>query len=234
MIDIDDLKSDKEDFINYLKENSLNKRIFDDDIISKIGKMHSIIYSILLINKRLKTTKHSRVYLDEILSDYIDIVPLLVSGYNKITKCILRDIIENCLKYIYFYDHPIEFTWLDWKEKYYLFIDDYLKYINDHPNFIPHRDLELTSKIKTKYFELSKYIHSKNKTYMQLRKCLKSIKFDKKFIDEFLSDFITISDLIIMLLLLFTLDRFQKIHIKEKRIILDSLSRSHKRYIQSL
>ncbi len=227
---------DFEEFISCLKNTAL-KSVFLEKNIIKFRRMHSIIYSVLLLNKRLKTKNRSNEFFDEILSDYIQIIPLLIKGYNKVSIYYLRDIIENCLKYIYYYDHPIEFSWLEQKdkEKYFVEISEFLKYINDHPILERHqKELELSGKIKDKYFHLSKYVHSRNKNFMQLWKCLNSIQFDEQFFETYISEYKEVSDMVLTLIILFNYDNFKKIDIGEQRIILDSITKNYKRYIQSL
>ncbi len=44
-----------------------------------------------------------------------------MKGYEKLAMILLRDILENTLKFIYYCDHPIEFILLEDKDKNYIF-----------------------------------------------------------------------------------------------------------------
>ncbi|SNQ62750.1 hypothetical protein [Candidatus Methanoperedens nitratireducens] len=227
---------DFEEFISCLKNTTL-KGVFLEKNIIKFKRMHHVVYSILLLNKRLKTKNISKEFFDEILSDYIQIIPLLIRGYNKVSIYYLRDILENCLKYIYYYDHPIELSWLERKdkEKYFVEIGEFLKYINDHPTLERYqKELEISGKIKAKYFHLSKYVHSRNKNFMQLWKCLNSIEFDEQFLEMYISEYEEVTDIVLTLIILFNYEKFKKIDIAEQRVILGSINKTYKKYIQSI
>lgn len=234
-MDPDFLKRDFSDFLKSLKNENVSKEIFSDKNVLQFKKMHSIIYSVLILNKRIRSKNNSNVFFDEILSDYIQIMPLLIKGYDKVCIYFLRDIIENCLKYIYYYDHPIEFSWLEIKDKYYIQVNDLLKYIDIHPRLEKYKkEFELSGKMKDEYFDLSKYVHSRNRNYMHLWRCLDSIKFDNNFKTNYYERFIKVSNIVIVLIILFNIEKFKKIEIHEKRIILNSLNKTYKRYIQSI
>lgn len=229
------LNKDFEDFKSHLQNSGVPETVFDSESLVVFKHIHKVVYSFVLLNKRIQVRGVCKEFFDEIISDYIQIIPQIARGYNKISIYLLRDILENCLKYIYYHDHKIEYTWLKETDKYYPSMGSLLENLSLHPKLKKHVEkLNLKNKIKHQYFDLSKFVHSRSCNYMQLSKYLKAIKFEKKSLEEYLQEFSIISDTVFMLIILFNLTKFSKLDIKEKRIILNSMSREYKKYITSL
>jgi len=208
---------------------------FESGNINSIKKIHETAYGYLVLKSKLKINNHANIFLSEIQSDYLQLIPLVINGYEKLTMIVLRDILENTLKFIYYFHHPIEFILLEEKNKNYIFFEELIRYVCEHPNIKSHSDkLQLINRVKTKYSELSKYVHSKDSNYMHLIKYLKQIKFDKQFTVKFLAELKEIHSTIITLLILFLNEKYSSLSIPDRRFILNSISKADKKYLISL
>lgn len=118
--------------INSCKEDFKEIKEYFDDIpipfapenINIIKKVHETIYGYLIFKSKLKINNHANIFLAEIQSDYLQLIPLVLSGYEKLAMILLRDILENTLKFIYYFHHPIEFIQLEEKNKNYIFFEE--------------------------------------------------------------------------------------------------------------
>jgi len=227
----DDFKEIKK----YFEETHNISIPFKSKNINTIKKTHETVYSYLIFKSKLKANNKANIFLSEMQSDYLQLMSLLLKGYDKLAMILLRDILENTLKFIYYFDHPIEFILLEDKNKNYISFEDLIRYVCEHPELKHHSEkLQLLSRIKTKYSELSKYIHSKDCNYMQLIKYLKQIKFNKIICDKFLVEFKQIHSTIMTLLILFLYEKYSLLSIPDRRFILNSISKADKRYLASL
>lgn len=227
----------KEDFneikVFFESQNILTP--FKKENVGAIKKIHNSSFSFLLFKKRLKVANHADIYIAEMQSDYLQIIALVLKGYEKLAMILLRDILENTLKFIYYFHHPIEFAQLADRNKNYISFEDLNRYVNEHPEIKAHsEDLHLLNRIKTKYSELSKYVHSKDSNYMQLVEYLKQIEFNKKFASEFITELNETHSIIMTLLILFFQEKYASLSIPDRRFIMNSISKKDKKYLISL
>lgn len=232
------LISCKEDFreiVAFFKKTHNILNPFEKGNVGSIKKIHETSYGFLVLKSKLKVKNHANIFLSEIQSDYLQLMPLILKGYEKLAMILLRDILENTLKYIYYYDHPIEYQLLEERNKNYIFFEELLRYVIEHPIIRPHVEkLIFTSRIKDKYSELSKYVHSKDINYMHLIKYLKQIKFSKQFSENFIIELIEIHSIIVSLLIIFLNNKFSLLSIPDKRFILNSILKKDKKYLISI
>ncbi|OFY68765.1 MAG: hypothetical protein A3G23_02945 [Bacteroidetes bacterium RIFCSPLOWO2_12_FULL_37_12] len=232
---IDSCKDDFKEVHKYFSETQNIFIPFEAENIGSIKKIHETTYAYLILKSKLNIKNNANIFLSEIQSDYLQLMPLLLKGYEKLVMILLRDILENTLKFIYYFHHPIEFSLLEEKSKNYIFFEDLIKYVCEHPSIKSHTaELNLLNRIKPKYSELSKFVHSKDGNYMHFIKYLKQIKFNKEFSEKFLIEFKEIHSLTISLLILFLNEKYSSFSIPYKRFILNSILKTDKIYITSL
>src|SRR5439155_355541 len=107
------------------------------DMRNGARRIHRATYSLILWRFRLKNIPdHGRVFIEEIASDALQVLPQSLMGYGKTTELLIRGIAENCLRHLYFIDHPIEFERMNRERKWFLSIEDLLKYPSTHPSFL--------------------------------------------------------------------------------------------------
>ena len=90
-------------------------------LLEHAKKIHRATYSLMLWRFRLKGgAEHGRVFIEEVASDALQILPQTLMGYGKTAKLLTRGVIENTLRHIYFSDHPVEFLRMNRDRKWYV------------------------------------------------------------------------------------------------------------------
>lgn len=227
------LSSDFDDLKNHLIKESLITKNWDTQKIKALEEIHKVVYSFSLwdYNTPKPTSDNQKIFLNEIRSDTIQSIPLVLMGYKKPTLLLLRSTLENSLKHIYFFDHPVEFTWLTSpsKEKYFVSMDSLYEYIKSHPSLDKVNEVDLIPKFKTEYSEISKYIHSRHRAYMQLKKSLSGICFDEQFFIDYSKKLKTLGSDINFLFVLFHKSRFEKFDYTHRDLIMETMNKEYKR-----
>ena len=143
-------------------------------------RIHRVTHSLILWRFRLKgLSEHGRVFIEEIASDALQILPQALMGYEKTAKLLTRGIIENVLRNIYFSDHPVEFARMNRGTKWYLSMEELFEY----PKMVQTlADLETRfdalNRLNTLYGELSAGIHGRTVRDLEMRTALNKIKCD--------------------------------------------------------
>src|SRR6516162_9617083 len=102
--------NDFSDVIVFFKECGILSDAPSQEILAIARAIHENTYSLILWRFRLRNLpEHARVFIEEIASDALQILPQVLMGYSKTAKLLIRGIAENTLRHLYFADHPIEF-----------------------------------------------------------------------------------------------------------------------------
>lgn len=155
------------------------------DINAALRRMHSSIYASLIWKVRLQDVpERGKVFLKEIASDCIQILPLTSFGFRKAPMVLLRGAIENCLRYVYFIDHPIEFEWMnDPNKKWFLQPSEFFSYMKEHPKLVDiNQEFQLTQKLQSSYDSLCKIVHGSRVENMQMVDALSKVVLDKSLV----------------------------------------------------
>ncbi len=152
------------------------------ELIAGARRLHRATYSFILWRFRLRNLpEHGRVFIEEIASDALQVLPQALMGYGKTTKLLSRGVIENTLRHLYFFDHPIEFIRMNREKKYYLSIEDLLGYLRTHPAFIETEPkFDAISRLGTLYSELSAGVHGRTVRDLEMRVALDKISFNSQ------------------------------------------------------
>lgn len=226
------LDKDSDNLIKLLEK----KKILKEDDVECIKSIHEISYSLALWSYIHKdSTNTSKYYLDEIRSDCVQAIPLLLMGYKKPTSLLIRGIIENSLKHIYFYHHPIELQRLLTEDKYYISMENYYDYLHHHPTFAEEIDkYDFLHKLRETYREYSLLVHGKKLNSLQLYKSITQINFDRTFLLKYHTDFKKIGEIINFMFVLFykhDLDNYRRDY---KDIILNNMSPRQKKLFHKI
>lgn len=199
------IEEDYSNFIKYLINNNIcpeeNKQLIEKNI----KNIHFYIYSICMwSNAYDNEIIHKHIYLTQMRSDAIQSLYLSLIGFQKPVKLLLRNLIEDLLNHIYYYDHKIEYERLNYDKKFYNNISDLWEYLKNHPDLknIINKN-ESMSNIKQKYSELSKYVHSQNTEHMHNINTIDELKFNINFFNEYMKEIIQIIDCINYFLFIF-------------------------------
>lgn len=173
------------------------------NISAELKESHQIVFSFLIWDHYFEGVQSNRkVFIAELRSDSVQSIPLSLLGYKKPVALLLRGILENLLRHIYYYDHPIEFTLLE--TGHHVTVKDLLIYAKLHPKFAGNKRLiHALTEIDQLYSEISKQVHAQSLDHMQLTKALEELKFDNNFFNWYYKQLKYISALANLLLAVF-------------------------------
>lgn len=144
-----------------------------------VKSIHQMTYSLILWKFRLVgLPEHSVVFVDEIASDALQILPQITLGFAKTSRLLLRGVIENVIRHVYFADHPIEFLKMNVQPKWYMKIEDLFSYASEHPKLAPlERQFDAIHRLRNLYDDLSATVHGRRMQDLQMKSALKKIVF---------------------------------------------------------
>lgn len=173
------LADDLDGVMSFLKEKGVVPPHAPLAMMECAKRIHRATYSLILWRFRLKKLpEHGQVFVEEIASDALQILPQILMGYGKTAKLLTRGIIENTIRHIYFSDHPIEFIRMNMDRKWYVSIEDLFQYSLTHPIFSRTESMfDAISKLKTAYDDLSAGIHGRRVKDLEMRVSLKGITY---------------------------------------------------------
>jgi hypothetical protein len=149
-------------------------------LISVAKKIHASTYSLILWRFRIKNLPaHGKVFINEIASDALQILPQTLMGYGKTASLLTRGIIENTLRHVYFSDHPVEFFRMNRDNWWFMTMEELFKYVKLHPLFVDSEPkFDAINRLNSLYSELSADIHGRTVNDLEMRIALKKIAYD--------------------------------------------------------
>lgn len=223
--EIHPVKKDFDEVISYIN----SKKIIEESQLKKqigsIKVMHKSMYSLILWRFLLKKLpQHAKYFLDEIASDSLQILPQALMGYRKPVDLMIRGIIENILRYIYFFHHPIEFQISNTEVRWFIKIDDLFNYTKNHPVFVKvQKKFDAISRLRTLYDELSSFVHGRRVIHLEMRRALKDVTFNQSVFESQVKKMKYCAESTNFLLLNFHKDRVNRFQTEFKNIILGSI-----------
>jgi hypothetical protein len=150
-------------------------------MVATARAIHGFTYSLILWKFRLRgLPEHGNVFIEEVASDALQILPQVLAGYSKTAKLLIRGVVENTLRHIYFSDHPIEFVRMNREGKWYLTIEQLCDYAKWHPAFIAvEKKFDAINQISSIYSELSAGVHGRAVRDLEMRAALAKIVYDQ-------------------------------------------------------
>jgi hypothetical protein len=144
--------------------------------------IHRYTYGLILWRFRLgELPPHSAAFLDELSSDALQILPQTLMGYDKTTSLLIRGVLENALRHVYFSDHPVEFARLNRDRKWYVGMDSLFEYARNHFDFVvTEPKFDCVSQISSLYSSMSETVHGRTVHNLELREALAQIAFDQE------------------------------------------------------
>jgi hypothetical protein len=157
-------------------------------------------------------------------------VPL---GLKKAANLLIRSVIENTLKHVYYKDHPIEFKLLNEDNETKISDKELLNYLRNHPLYRKRRNIsEVLGFINNVYHEKSKVVHGTSLKYVISIKTISEIKNRKK-LEDMVNDFVKIISYIMTIIIIFHIKQFYKFSPEEKKLILSCIQSKHKQIIHN-
>ncbi len=178
-------EKDFKEVVAFLRSKGIMPQAGSRDRLASARKMHAATYSLILWRFRIMgLPERARVFLHEIASDALQVLPQALMGYRKTTTLLIRSIAENVLRHIYFADHPVEFERANREKRWYLGALGLFEYLRHHPKFVEaERNFDGISRLKTLYDELSAGVHGRKVTHLEMRRSLRGIVFEQEQFD---------------------------------------------------
>jgi hypothetical protein len=224
------IKQVEEDFASvceFFTQQGLIQAPLSVKIESAAKEIHQSTYSLIWWRFRLpKMSLNKSVFILEIASDALQILPQALLGYSKTTKLLTRSIIENVFRHIYYSDHPVEFEKLSFPSKSYIPFRDLLEYIKDHPIYeVTEKKFDAISRLSNLYGELSNFVHGVKSEHLEMRRCLKAIRLTSDNILQEAQFIRRCAESVNFILACYHKDIFNRKSLEDKRVITKTLSR---------
>jgi hypothetical protein len=221
------LSDDFQDVVNYLGQRKLISSDPGEFDVAIAAEIHGLTYSAILWKFRIKDVPpHGKYYLDEIASDALQILPQVTAGFSKTSKLLIRGVIENALRYIYFSDHPIEFIRMNRDKKWFVTIDQLFEYLKNHPFFVETEvEFDAISRLRSLYSDISAGVHGRTVSHLELREALAEIVFNATSAHEDLQFLRRCVESVNFLLAILNKKRVKELAAHERKIVLGTLPR---------
>ncbi|MGB9454635.1 MAG: hypothetical protein WCB12_01235 [Bryobacteraceae bacterium] len=187
--------------------------------------IHRATYSLILWRFRLSgLPEHAQAFIEEIASDALQILPQVLMGCTKTAKLLVRGIIENTLRHIYFSDHPVEFARMNRDRKWHVRMDDLFEYALAHPDFIKTEPkFDAINRVTTLYSELSGGIHGRTVRDLEMRVALEKIAYDEQSSGKQVVLVERCAEACNFMLAVFRREQFARFEREDRRIILRTM-----------
>lgn len=213
-----------------------------NEIIRFAKSTHKAVYSLVFWRFRLRRIPiHGSVFLDELASDALQVLPQSLMGYNKAANLLIRGVIENALRHIYFSDHPVEFARLNNTKKWYVSIEDLFEYLHNHPLFIETRQsFDAPANLKSCYSELSEYVHvseyvhGRTVGHLQLKKAFEHLVFDYECSERVSALLSRSAESVNFLMAVFHSEQVSKLPSDDRAIYLQTLNSTARRALKGI
>jgi hypothetical protein len=151
------------------------------ELLENAKRIHRATFGLILWRFRLKhIPEHGNVFIEEIASDALQVLPQVLMGYGKTVKLLTRGIIENTLRHLYFSDHPIEFERMNREKKWYVSLEDLVDYAEIHPAFRrTESKFDAINRLASLHSELSAGVHGRQVQDLEMRLALKKIAYSQ-------------------------------------------------------
>lgn len=165
--------------MSFLKDRGVVPAAPPATLVNNAKRIHQATFSLILWRFRLKKLpEHGMVFVEEIASDALQILPQVLMGYGKTAKLLTRGIVENTLRHLYFSDHPVEFVRMNRDPKWYVRMDDLFDYVRIHPTFLDtEKKFDAINRLSALYSELSAGIHGRQVRDLEMRIALNKISY---------------------------------------------------------
>ena len=165
--------------LSFLKGRGIVSDPPSTTLVENAKRIHRVTYSLILWRFRLKgLPNHGRVFVEEIASDALQILPQILMGYGKTAKLLTRGIVENVLRHVYFSDHPVEFERMNRESKWYVSVGDLFDYAKIHPILMrTEKAFDAINRLSALHGELSAGIHGRQVRDLEMRVALNKIAY---------------------------------------------------------
>jgi len=224
--------TDFEDFKLFLLKKKMTSDEWLTGNLDKLRLFHTITLSFVIWDHCLRRkAPNQKYFMKETRSDCINSVFAVFTGCRKAANVLLRGMIENTLRHIYYFDHPIEFQMLMLDEEHMPF-RELLQYSRKHPALSKAiREAACLEDLEQTYKTSSKFVHAQSLKFMQLSRALEEVEFDQKFFDWYVKKLGNIASNLNLLLVLAHSEEFRGMSPDFKRTIMKTMRKKNKKLL---
>ncbi len=217
--------ADFDNVLQYLQARGIMPHTPSAATVENAKKIHRATYSLILWRFRLgKLPEHGSAFIEEIASDSLQVLPQVFMGYSKTSKLMMRGILENTLRHVYFTDHPVEYALMNMEEKWYLSMEELLQYAKEHPDFRKTEPkFDALARMKNLYAELSAGIHGRRVSDLEMRTALEKIVYEEANGARLTSLVERCAEAANFVLAIFQRAKFNGFGVEDRRIILRTM-----------
>ncbi len=176
---IPSIAADLKEVISFFKDRRVIPSSPPAPLVENLRRIHRATYSLILWRFRLSALPEcGRVFIEEIASDALQVLPQVLMGYGKTAKLLTRGIIENTVRHLYFLDHPVEFEKMNRGKKWFLTMEELFDYLRAHPAFLESEaKFDAVNRLATLHSDLSAGIHGRAVRDLEMHTALKKLVY---------------------------------------------------------
>lgn len=222
---IPSIAADFNSVVSFLTDNGIVSASAPATLLENARRIHRATFSLILWRFRLRgIAPHGKAFIEEIASDSLQILPQVLMGYSKTAKLLMRGIIENTLRHLYFSDHPVEFARMNREHKWYVQIGDLLDYLRIHPAFLSTEPkFDAISRLAALHGELSAGIHGRQVQDLEMRLALAKIAYSQADAQRLMQLTERCAQNANFMLAVFHKERLTRFQSEDRRIILQTI-----------
>ncbi len=231
----DTIHHDYKQVLAFLEKRNLIAVDIPDQLNSGLRKMHRYIYSLCIWSHFLNLPEHGQVYINELASDAIQILPHAAIGFKKSSRLLARGVIENLMRHVYFLDHPVEFERQNLDAKWYMSAEQLFDYARNHPRFTQTEvKFNALGRLRKLYGELSAEVHGGKSVHLDQYTALKDMKLDMNAFNNQVSFVENTAGSVNFVLLIFHSDRMSKIAPSFQKVLFATMAKKARRVAKGL
>jgi hypothetical protein len=210
--------------LSFLKTRGIVPPTPSAAMVEDAKKIHRATYSLILWRFRLQLPEHAKVFIEEIASDALQILPQALMGYSKTTKLVTRGIVENVLRHIYYADHPVEFERMNREQKWFMTMESLFEYAKIHPVFTATEPkFDAIARLRNLYSDLSAGVHGSKVRDLEMRIALNKIKYEPATVHAEMLLVERCAESVNFLLAAFNQEKMDRFPLDDQRIILRTM-----------
>ncbi len=175
------IQSDFLDVLDFFTSKGIITSDPEPSIVPTAKRIHRLTYSLIWWRFRFsRGPQNQKVFLHELASDALQVLPQALMGYQKTTMFLVRGIVEHVIRHVYYSDHPIEFQRINLEKRWYIPIADHFTYLKTHPLYANiEKKFDAVGRLKNLHQELSLFVHGMKISHMEMRPGLRKIKLNQ-------------------------------------------------------
>lgn len=230
-------KQDFDDVVTYYSNYKLDL-LNSPEYIRLMKTCHLYSYSLCIILNEIDSQPFVAPYLSQIKSSSIMLIDSLAQSNFLAYKLHQRILIENILRYIYYYHHEIEHIKVQIDPSKYGSMRYLLEYVKDHPFLLEYTNQQLIKNaigiLDSSYSSISKEIHKTTINEINLINCIHEISFPIDRCEKEIKFVNNLYENLIFLLCAFDNFVYRKLPIDEKYFVSILLSKEKRRLLNKV